>query len=145
VHGFPSSVHPVPLGFFWSAGQAPAVPVQLSATSHSPAAERQTLVDGRRMSAGHTGLTPVQFSAGSQMPVDGRQGTVEGAKASAGHAALEPVQFSATSQPPAAGRHVVVDATNLQFASQQSPAVPLLGPSSHCSAPSMAPLPQVSQ
>jgi hypothetical protein len=97
------------------------------------------------VSAGHAALLPEQFSAASQAPADARQVTVEESTTSAGHAALEPVQFSATSQGPAGGRHVVVAGTKLQSASQQSPGVPLLGPSSHCSAPSWTPLPHVSQ
>jgi hypothetical protein len=42
----PSSVHDVPLDTLPSAGQAVDVPVQLSATSHSPADGRQTVVVG---------------------------------------------------------------------------------------------------
>src|SRR5207247_1216858 len=45
VQGLPSEVHAVPLVFFASAGHAlPAVPGQLSATSHSPAPVRHTKV-----------------------------------------------------------------------------------------------------
>src|SRR5207245_11258731 len=42
VHTLPSSVHAVPLGWKASLGQVVLVPVQLSATSHSPAAARHT-------------------------------------------------------------------------------------------------------
>lgn len=46
VHGLPSEVHAVPDGSLPSAGQVVALPLQVSATSHSPAASRQTIVDG---------------------------------------------------------------------------------------------------
>src|SRR5207244_8544498 len=44
VHGLPSSVHAVPLGCLASAGHVALEPVQCSATSHSPAAARQTVL-----------------------------------------------------------------------------------------------------
>jgi hypothetical protein len=69
----PSSVHDVPLATFPSAGQAVEVPVQFSATSHSPAAGRQTVVAGWKTSAGHVSLAPVQVSAASQTSTAGRQ------------------------------------------------------------------------
>ena len=72
VQTFPSSVHPVPLACFASAGQPTLVPVQVSATSHSPAAARHTVVVGSRLSAGHALLVPVQVSTGSQMPAEAR-------------------------------------------------------------------------
>ena len=72
VQTFPSSVHAVPLACFASAGQATLVPVQLSATSHSPAAARHTVVVGSRTSAGQLVLVPVHVSTGSQMPADAR-------------------------------------------------------------------------
>ena len=62
-HGLPSSVHPVPLDFFASAGHAAELPVQFSARSHSPAAERQVVVLDRKTSAGHAPLEPVHVSA----------------------------------------------------------------------------------
>ena len=85
------------------------VPSQLSATSQSPCAERQTAV--LFASAGHVAFVPVQFSATSQVPADARQTVVEEAKPFAGHAPLVPLHVSATSQTPAEGRHVVPDAT----------------------------------
>src|SRR5207244_4615784 len=44
VHGLPSSVHAVPLACLASAGHVALEPVQCSATSHSPAAARQTVL-----------------------------------------------------------------------------------------------------
>src|SRR5215831_17237968 len=62
VHGFPSSVHAVPEGCRASAGQAALEPVQVSATSHSPADGRHTVVAGANPSAGHAAEPPVQVS-----------------------------------------------------------------------------------
>src|SRR5438128_640501 len=44
VHGLLSSVHPVPLGSFASAGHAVFVPSQASATSQTPAAARHSVL-----------------------------------------------------------------------------------------------------
>src|SRR5439155_9884700 len=67
VQGFVSSVHAVPLAFFWSAGQAwPARPGQVSTWSHSPAAARQTKALDRTRAPGQVALVPVQVSSGSQ-------------------------------------------------------------------------------
>src|SRR5262245_8607625 len=92
-----------------SAGQAPDEPVQLSATSHSPAAARQMVVAVRKPSLQCP--APSQESVPSQappfeVPV---QLVVSGLKPSAGQAPDEPVQLSATSHSPAAARQVVVD------------------------------------
>ena len=103
VHGFPSSVHAVPFGFFTSAGQAALVPVQVSARSHSPAAARHVVLAGWNVSAGQSLATPSQLSATSQAPAAGRHTAV--LFASAGLVVLVPVQASATSHAPAAGRH----------------------------------------
>src|SRR5207237_6665870 len=51
VQGLPSLVHVVPLGCFASAGHAAPEPVQCSATSHSPAAARQTVLAAWKASA----------------------------------------------------------------------------------------------
>ncbi len=57
----------MPLVFFASAGHAwPATPVQLSAASHSPAAERQVKELGWVVAAGHVVLDPVHVFDGSQ-------------------------------------------------------------------------------
>src|SRR5439155_1054748 len=73
VQTFPSSAPAVPLVSFASAGQASPDPVQLSATSHSPAAARQTIVADLNPSAGHASLEPSQLSLMSQAPAAGRQ------------------------------------------------------------------------
>src|SRR5437867_2216511 len=66
VQGLPSEVHAVPLVFFASAGHAlPAVPGQLSATSHSPAPVRHTKVLGLNTTAGQRTLVPVRTRTGS--------------------------------------------------------------------------------
>jgi len=90
-----------------SAGHAPDVPVQVSATSHWPAEDRHTVLEDAKPSAAHVALEPVQFSATSQSPAAARQTVAEDLKVSAGQVALVPVQFSATSQSPAAARHTV--------------------------------------
>src|SRR5207245_8174691 len=84
-------------------------PLQVSATSHRPAAARQTVPPATRPSAGQLLLTPLQLSATSQIPAEARQTAV--LFASVGQLALDPVQVSATSQTPAAARHVVPAAT----------------------------------
>src|SRR5207253_193754 len=118
-----------------SAGQTVLVPVQVSATSQSPAAARQTapafpagcwqasllpshssrlhglpslvhaVPEGRFASAGQLGPLPGQFSAGAHSPASLRHALPICVLASAGQTVLEPVQLSATSQSPAAGRH----------------------------------------
>ena len=103
---FPSSVHAVPLACFASPGHPALVPVQLSATSHSPAVARQTVVVGRKLSAGQLVLVPVHISATSHTPAAGRHTVVVGSSASAGHALLAPVHVSAGSQTPPDARHV---------------------------------------
>src|SRR5262245_23069143 len=109
-----------------SAGQAPDVPVQLSATSHSPAAARQVVVDDLKPSAQCP--APSQESVPSQappveVPV---QAVVAGWKLSAGQAPDVPVQLSATSHSPADARQVVVDGRK---------------PSTQCPAPSQESVP----
>src|SRR5207248_784374 len=49
------------------------VPVHCSASSHSPAEARQTVVDDLKASAGHAVLEPVQVSSTSQKPAAARQ------------------------------------------------------------------------
>src|SRR5439155_512065 len=73
VHGLLSSVQAVPLAFTASAGQVALLPVQFSATSHSPAAARHTVLDGSKASAGQSLPVPLQVSATSQTPAEGRQ------------------------------------------------------------------------
>jgi len=113
LHGLPSDVQPVPLGSLASAGHVEAVPVQLSATSHSPPAERQTKVEACNASLGHAALVPVQVSAMSHAPAEARHVVVDETKESLGHAALLPVQFSAASQMSAEERQTIVDEAKL--------------------------------
>ena len=101
--------HDAPAGLKEFPGQLVDVPLHASATSQSPAAERQTKLDGRTASDGHAALVPEQLSVTSHAPADARQTVVDDLKASAGHAALVPVQLSAKSQAPAAVRQTVVD------------------------------------
>src|SRR5207302_9884711 len=109
----------------------------VSATSHSPAAARHTVLGGWKASAGHAVFVPSQTSATSQSPAAARHGVPAlpaacwqvslvpsqvsvvhalpssghavalGFFASVGHAAFVPSQTSATSQSPAAARHGV--------------------------------------
>src|SRR2546422_5368372 len=60
----------VPPGATASAGQSSPTPLQLSATSHAPAAGRHKAVLLR--STGQTLLTPSQVSAGSHSPPEAR-------------------------------------------------------------------------
>jgi len=73
VQALPSSVHAVPLAFLLSDGQLAEDPVQVSAASHSPAAARQTVVDGASASDGHVRAVPLHVSATSQEPAAARQ------------------------------------------------------------------------
>ena len=47
--------------------------MQFSATSHSPADDRQTTVDSSKASAGHVVLVPSHVSSTSHVPAEGRQ------------------------------------------------------------------------
>jgi hypothetical protein len=105
VQTFPSS-HDVPSGLKPFAGQAVDVPLQVSATSQNPLAERQTVPADATVSAGHALLDPSQLSATSHAPAAERQTAV--LFWSFGQLAPDPVQFSARSQTPADARHWVV-------------------------------------
>src|SRR5439155_1198051 len=117
-----------------SVGQDVLVPVQVSSTSHIPAAARHTAPafpagcwqslllpsHSSRLhglpssvhavpaavfaSAGQLALVPVQWSAGSHSPAEARHTVLDDLNASAGQTVLEPVQVSSTSQKPAAAR-----------------------------------------
>src|SRR5438067_65826 len=137
VQAFPSSVQAVPAGFLVSSGQLGPLPVQSSATSHSSAAARHTVVAAANPSAGQSLLVPSQVSATSQGPAVARQMVPAASLASAGQVALEPVQTSGTSQAPPEVRQTVPEATNVQLALQHAPP-------SHCSPGSTTPLPQFS-
>ena len=95
--------HGCELGANASTGQLAALPVQFSATSHTPAELRQTVELEANPSVGQLALLPGQLSTTSQGPALERQVPPE-AKPSAGQFAV-PLQFSATSQAPADGRH----------------------------------------
>ncbi len=81
------------------------MPVQVSATSHTPVAARHSTVAGSKASGGQSLLTPSQLSATSHGPATARHCAM--LFTSAGQAALVPVQVSATSQAPAAARQTV--------------------------------------
>ena len=92
-----------------SAGHAPDVPVQVSATSHWPAEARHVWLAAWKTST-HELSVPVQWSAASlshrppcEAPV---QLVDDDANPSAGHTPDVPVQVSATSHWPAELRHV---------------------------------------
>ena len=87
------------------AGHAAAAPLHVSAASHAPTDERQTVPDGARASLGQLAAAPVHVSAASHAPADVRQTVDAGRNPFAGHAAAAPVQLSATSQTPAPERH----------------------------------------
>src|SRR5437016_9656889 len=88
VQGLPSSAHAVPAGLVASAGQLGPLPVQNSATSHSPAAARHWVVAGAKASIGQVPLTPSQVSAVSHGPAAGRHTVPWGVLASAGQLML---------------------------------------------------------
>ena len=93
-HEFASAVHPVPLAFTASAGHVAPLPVQVSATSHSPAAVRQDVAADAKASAGQVVVAPVHASATSQAPADALQ-VVPPLPAGCWHATLSPSQASA--------------------------------------------------
>src|SRR5438477_128727 len=102
VQGLVSAVQAVPAGCLVSAGQVALVPVQVSATSHSPAAARHT---APVFPAGcwQVGLAPSHWSR-VQGLVSAVQAVPLALKTSGGQAVLEPSQVSATSHSPAAAR-----------------------------------------
>jgi hypothetical protein len=109
-----------------------AEPSQASATSQTPAPERQTVPDEATASPGQLALEPVQLSATSHAPDAERQTVVDATKASAGQVPLDPVQFSATSQVPALDRQTKLDG-------RTASAGQLAVPPAHVSARSQAP------
>jgi hypothetical protein len=102
-------VHAVVLGWKPSAGHAPDVPVQLSATSHGPADARQTVLADWKAST-HVFAVPLQWSGASHAPPfdEPVHVAVLGWKPSAGHALDVPVQLSAASHGPAEARQTVL-------------------------------------
>jgi hypothetical protein len=103
-----------------SAGQVVALPVQLSATSQSPEAARQTVDDGRKcaVQVALAPTVPEQVSCASQSPLGAPPHAVPGVcAASAGQSAAPPLHASSTSHSPAEARQVVPAETN-PFAGQ---------------------------
>lgn len=108
-----------------SDGQAALDPLQLSATSHAPAAERHVVDDGLNLLLGHAALEPVHFSAASHVSAAARHSNVEDWNVLLGQVVCEGEQVSARSQPPeAAARQTVAEARALVSA----PHVPLVVP-----------------
>src|SRR5919198_5797810 len=91
VHGSPSAVQGVVLGWKRSGGQVVLVPVQVSATSHSFTAARHSTP---ALPAGcwHELLVPLHWSS-VQGLVSGVQGVPASCLASVGQVGLVPVQF----------------------------------------------------
>src|SRR5437773_684985 len=125
-----------------SAGQVGLAPVQVSATSHGPAAARQT---APALPAGcwQLVLVPLHWSR-----VHGLPSSVHAVPAaftapvSAGHVLLVPVQVSGRSHSPAAARQMCELSQKVQLFLQQEPD-PFNAPISHCSPESTVPSPQV--
>ena len=90
------------------AGQAADEPEQLSAGSHTPADDRQTVPLAANPFGGQSAAEPVQVSATSHAPTAERQVCVLGAKPFGGQTPDVPVQFSATSHGPTDARHASV-------------------------------------
>jgi hypothetical protein len=99
--------HSVPEGTKTLVGHEAAMPVQVSATSHTPAAIRQTVPIAAKPSVGQLAAMPVHVSATSHVPAAMRQTVPIAAKPSVGQLAAMPVQVSATSHAPAAMRQTV--------------------------------------
>src|SRR5436309_2850011 len=126
VQTFPSSVHAVPFTLKALVGHVVLVPVQVSATSHSPAAARHSAP------AFPAGCVQVLVLPSHRSRVQGLVSAVQavpaGCLASAGQVALEPVQLSVTSHSFAAARQTVPLVTKRHEAEQQEPAVPFDAP-----------------
>src|SRR5437773_925453 len=103
VQALPSSVHAVPFVLKASVGQEVLVPVQLSATSHSPAAARH-IVPAFPAGCWQVALVPLQVAVVQTLP-SSVQAVPVALKASVGQAVLVPVQVSTTSHSPATARH----------------------------------------
>src|SRR5207249_46935 len=140
VHGLPSSVHAVPLAFLASAGQAALLPVQLSATSHSRAAPRHTVLAEAKPSAGHVELAPVHGSATSQAPAAARH-VVPALPAACWQVPLDPVHRSVVQTFPSSVQAVPL-VLNVHVVVQHEAGLPLSAPVSHCSGLSTTPSPQ---
>src|SRR5439155_561669 len=123
VQGLLSSVQAVPFDLKTSLGQLVLVPVQVSATSHSPAVARHSAP------ALPAGCWQVLFVPSHWSSVQGLLSSVHAVPLafrgpSAGHVALEPVQVSGRSQSPAAARQVCELLKKVQLFLQHEPAAP---------------------
>src|SRR5204863_3778080 len=103
VQGLVSAVQAVPDAFLASVGQVVLDPVQVSATSHSPAPARQTVA---ALPAGcwQLVLVPSHWSRVQGLPSSVQAVPLAFRGPSAGHVELEPVQVSGRSHSPAAAR-----------------------------------------
>jgi hypothetical protein len=101
-HGLVSGVQAVPSGRKKSGGQEVEVPLQVSARSHSPTAERQG-VPALPAPCEHAPATHSSTVQTLPSPVHGVPSIFV---PSAGHVVLVPVHFSSTSHSLAAARHV---------------------------------------
>src|SRR5438128_741258 len=120
VQGLPSSVQLVPFDLKTSLGQVVLLPVQLSATSHSPAAARHT-VPVLPAGCWHELLMPLHWSS-VQGLVSAVQDVPLAFLTSVGQVELVPVQVSARSHSAAAARQT---APALPAGCWQSTLVPL--------------------
>src|SRR6266404_861809 len=102
VHTLLSVVHAVPFAMKVSVGQVALVPVQVSATSHSPATARHT-VPAFPAGCVHVALVPLHTSVLQGLP-SSVQVVPLALKTSVGQEVLVPVQLSARSHSPAAAR-----------------------------------------
>src|SRR6266516_1612141 len=106
VQGLVSCVQAVPAGCFRSAGQLVLDPVQVSATSHTPAAARHT-APAFPTGCVHVALVPLHTSMVQGLP-SSVQVVPVALRTSVGQSVLVLVQFSATSHTAAALRHTVL-------------------------------------
>ena len=121
-------------------GHEATAPSQDSARSQSPLAARQTVP------AFPAGCWQVTFEPSQRSSVQTLLSLVQAVPldflTSAGHVLLAPVHASARSHSPPAARQEVPEATKVQVAVQQAPAVPLEAPRSQISPVSRTPFPQ---
>ena len=92
------------------AGHAAELPLQVSSTSHTPAAARHDVPAVASAFAGHSGVLPEQLSATSQAPAAARHSVPAEARTSAGHAGALPSHVSCRT--PASGRRSSAAATD---------------------------------
>src|SRR5262245_54474012 len=124
----------------WGGGQSASVPSQTSATSHEPAAPRQSVPAGRTRSVGQSSELPSHTSVRSQSPAGGRHTVPAGAADGDVRSQAPAPSHVPRVQVPRAPGHATPAASNWQVAEQQSPGCTF--PSSHCSPPPTTPSPQ---